>query len=185
MKVLKTVLLTGAMSIALVGAASAADIIPEQFSSPSNSSWYLRGDVGWAFLDFGGGADGDDVTFGGGVGYQYNENLRADLRIDYAGDFDVGAGTELGFGTVLGNVYFDLPLGNQLTPYVGVGVGYGWADFQPGPTREGVAYAFMGGLSFNMTHNFAIDAGYRYRSVTVGGPDVSDHSLLAGVRYTF
>ena len=80
----------------------------------SASSFYLRGDLGWSWLNT---ENNNDSVFllGGGVGYRFNENLRADARIDYA-----GIGNEHhDFGSVLGNVYFDIPTGPVITPYRG------------------------------------------------------------------
>jgi opacity protein-like surface antigen len=187
MKALKTILLAGAMVGGLAGAAAAADFVPvpDQYASAADSGWYLRGDVGWAFLDWNGGSNDDDVTFGGGVGYRYNSNLRADIRVDYAGDYDIGGGADLGFGTALVNGYYDFPISSQIAPYLGVGAGYGWTVRSPGPDRDGFAYALMAGVSFDMTQQIALDVGYRFRQVLVSGPDVSDHSALAGVRFEF
>ena len=181
----KTFLLSGVMGLAMVGTAVAADFSPERFSAPSDSSWYVRGDVGWSFLDWSGGSDDSDIAFGGGLGYKYSDYWRADLRIDYAGKFDVGGGADLGFGTVLVNGYFDIPISQQLSPYLGVGAGYGWTTLDPGPDRDGFAYALMAGVGADLTQQITLDLGYRYREVSNEGPNVRDHSLLAGFRFSF
>ena len=69
--------------------------------------FYLRGDIGWSFLDW--GEDDNALTVGGGVGYQFNDYLRSDVRVDWSGDYDVGADADLNMTTVLGNLYFDFP----------------------------------------------------------------------------
>lgn len=181
MKTIKRILLSGVMCLATFGTASAADFLPEQFTSPVDSAWYLRADVGWSFLDWNGGSNDNDITFGGGVGYRYNPSWRTDVRVDYAGKFDVGGGSDLDFTTVLLNGYFDVPLGGQITPYVGLGAGYGWTNVD----RNGFAYALMAGASFDLTQSIALDVGYRYRGVATSGPDVNDHSVLAGWRFSF
>ena len=87
------------------------------------SGFYIRGDAGWSWLN----TDDDDDSvgvIGGGVGYQFNDNLRTDLRADWAG---IG-NDDTSFTTVLGNVYFDIPTQTIITPYLGAGVGYGWAE---------------------------------------------------------
>ena len=88
--------------------------------------FYLRGDLGWSFLDWG----DDDSAFavGGGVGYQFNDYLRSDLRVDWSGDYDIGDGADASLTTVLGNIYFDWANDSIFTPYVGAGAGYGWAS---------------------------------------------------------
>ncbi len=187
MKALKKALLACAMVAGVAGTVEAADygLVPEEYASAASSGWYLRGDVGWAFLDWNGGSNDDDVTFGGGFGYRYNENVRADVRVDYAGDYEIGGGAELGFGTALVNGYFDIPIGGQMTPYLGAGIGYGWTVRSPGPDGDGFAYALMAGVGFDMTQQITLDLGYRFRHALISGPNVTDHSVLAGVRFSF
>ena len=89
------------------------------------SGFYLRGDGGWSWLS----TDEDDNSvgvLGGGVGYQFNDNLRTDIRGDWAG---IG-NDDTSFTTVLGNVYFDIPTETIMTPYLGAGLGYGWAEYR-------------------------------------------------------
>jgi D-3-phosphoglycerate dehydrogenase len=60
--------------------AIAADYTPEAVVTASGL--YLRGDAGWSWL----GTDEDDdsvLVLGGGLGYQFNDNLRTDLRVDF------------------------------------------------------------------------------------------------------
>ncbi len=184
---LKMILAASVCLAGLAATAQAADFepVPEQFEAAAPGAWYLRADVGWSFLEWSGGADDDDITFGGGVGYRYNENWRADVRVDFSGEYDIGGGTDLGFGTALVNGYFDLPISSHIAPYLGAGVGYGWTYRSPGPDDDGFAYALMAGVGFEMTQQITLDVGYRYRQVLIPGADVKDHSLLAGVRFEF
>jgi len=67
--------------------AIAADYTPEAVVTASGL--YLRGDAGWSWLS----TDEDDdsvLVLGGGLGYQFNDNLRTDLRVDWADDDPVG-----------------------------------------------------------------------------------------------
>ena len=141
------------------------------------SGWYLRGDAGWSWLNTDHDS-GSTVVLGGGVGYQLNDNLRADLRGDYAG---VGNSNEF-FTTVLGNVYFDIPTSTILTPYVGAGIGYGWSDSRD-DNEDGVAFGLMAGVGFRLTDNLTADVGYRYRQII--STDVYDHEALVGLRFSF
>jgi opacity protein-like surface antigen len=162
----------------LVGAtapAIAADYAPEAVVTASG--FYLRGDAGWSWLN----TDEDDnsvLALGGGVGYQFNDNLRTDLRADWAGLGD----DDSSFTTVLGNVYFDIPLETILTPYLGAGLGYGWVESN-GTDDDGAAFALMAGVEVNLTDNLSADVGYRYRQIL--SEEVYDHQALVGLRFGF
>ena len=146
--------------------------------------WYLRGDAGWSWLAW--DENGDDaLAVGGGLGYQYNENLRGDLRVDWSGNFDIDNGSEMDVTTVLGNMYFDIPTETMFTPYVGAGAGYGWGTVDNGEDRDGFAFALMAGTAVELTDNFAADVGYRYRQVVTDQADPQEHQLLVGLRYKF
>lgn len=143
----------------------------------STTGFYIRGDAGWSWLN----TDDDDSSvgvIGGGVGYQFNDNLRTDLRADWAG---IGNG-DTSFTTVLGNVYFDIPTQTIVTPYLGAGVGYGWAD-DNGDNTDGVAFGLMAGIEVNLTDNLSADVGYRYRQIL--SEDTYDNEALVGLRYSF
>lgn len=155
--------------------ALAADYTPEPIVTASN--FYLRGDLGWSWLDT---ENNNDSVFllGGGVGYKFNDNLRADARFDYAG---VG-NQHHDFGSVLGNVYFDIPTSTIVTPYVGAGIGYGWSD-DHGDNESGVTYALMAGLEFAVTDNLSADVGYRFRQIIDSNTYANE--ALVGLRYGF
>jgi opacity protein-like surface antigen len=145
--------------------------------------FYLRGDIGWSFLEWSGGADDSAVVLGAGAGYRFYDHLRADLRLDWAGDYDTGP--DLSVSSVLGNLYFDVATGSSFTPYVGAGLGYGWTNLSPGADDDGFAYALMAGVAVDLTESIVLDAGYRFRDVMVSGPDPFEHQILAGLRFEF
>lgn len=188
MKSFKLVLLASAMSVGLVAAAHAADVTPpepetvtpEQYQS---MGFYLRGDLGWSFLEWG---DNDNAfAVGGGVGYQFNDYLRSDVRVDWSGDYSVGNDADASLTTVLGNLYFDWKNDTAFTPYVGAGVGYGWLSGDNNLSDDGFTYALMAGVSVDMSQSIALDFGYRYRELMISGEDPADHSALAGIRFKF
>jgi opacity protein-like surface antigen len=163
-------LLAGATAPAI-----AADYAPEAVVTASG--FYLRGDGGWSWLN----TDEDDdsvLVLGGGIGYQFNDNLRTDVRADWAGLGD----DDSSFTTVLGNVYFDIPLETILTPYLGAGLGYGWVK-SDGNDDDGAAFALMAGVEVNLTENLSADVGYRYRQIL--SEEVYDHQALVGLRFSF
>ncbi len=155
--------------LALLGsglAAQAADLLPppllpepEPFVGVAGG-WYLRGDIGFSnqrvdkLQNAAAPADYivlqkgfDAAPFGGaGVGYKFNDWLRADVTGEYRGrsnfhGFDrYGDGSSTsgtGFATNeytgsksevvgLANLYFDLGTWHGFTPFVGGGVGVSW-----------------------------------------------------------
>ena len=175
MKNFTRVLLSVGLLAGVAAPAIAADYTPEAVVTASGV--YLRGDAGWSWLS----TDEDDssvLVLGGGLGYQFNDNLRTDLRVDWAGLGD----DDSSLTTVLGNVYFDIPLETIVTPYIGAGVGYGWVD-STGNDEDGVAFALMAGLEVNLTEDLSADIGYRYRQIL--SEEVYDHQALVGLRYGF
>lgn len=174
--IIRSALAIGLMACVSSTAAMAADAYaPEPVVSAS--SFYIRGDAGWSWLST---KDNDNsvAVIGGGVGYRFTPNLRADVRGDYAG---LGSSDHY-LGTVLGNLYFDIPTQTIFTPYVGAGLGYGWSDSN-GDNRNGGAFAAMAGVEINLTDNLSADVGYRYRQIF--SEDVYDNEALVGLRYSF
>jgi opacity protein-like surface antigen len=163
MRNVRNLLVAGAASL-LSTAAIAADMPsimppPPLYTPPpieDYGGWYLRGDIGMSnqavkslsnvlntspgtgvtpiFYDF-----DSSMTFGGGVGYQFNNWLRADLTGEYRGksnfhglevvSFNGGViGTDEYHASksewlVLANAYADLGTWWCITPFVGVGIG--------------------------------------------------------------
>jgi opacity protein-like surface antigen len=172
----KTLLGLGLMA----GLTSTAALAADSYASEpvvTASSFYLRGDLGWSWLDTENNAD-SVFLLGGGVGYKFNENLRTDLRVDYAG---IGNDNH-DFGSVLGNVYFDIPTQTVVTPYVGAGIGYGWSD-DNGDEESGVTYALMAGVEVNITDNLSADVGYRFRQII--SSETYANEAMVGLRYGF
>jgi opacity protein-like surface antigen len=158
-------------------AADASDI-----EEPFLGSFYVRGDAGWSFLDWEEGSD-EGLTAGLGIGYQWSEFLRTDARADWSGPYEDSA-VDLETTTLTGNAYIDIPLTTTITPYVGAGVGWGWVDGDGGDD-SGLAYSFMVGSGFALTDNVELDAGYRYRGISIDGEDPTDHSITGGIRFKF
>ena len=186
MKVFKISLLASLLSLPVAVSAQAADLQPEVTAAESEAmGFYLRGDLGWSFLEWSGGSDDSAVSFGGGVGYQFNPNMRADVTADWAGDYGVAPGADMSTTTVLGNLYFDWANDSAFTPYVGAGLGYGWIDDTPSGSDSGIAYGLAAGVSMGLTDNIDLDVGYRFRDVMISGSDPQEHQISAGVRFNF
>ncbi|MFI0842533.1 outer membrane protein [Mesorhizobium sp. IMUNJ 23232] len=146
----------------------AEEVVPVEVGS----GWYLRGDIGYIISNdtgdytyrvssggtstdssFNGASLDDDFTFGGGVGYQFNEWFRADATVDgFRSDFSGGTRSAVpcssdpdfeGTGcrseddadmsaiSVMANGYVDLGTYAGFTPYLGAGLGFSyvsWSD---------------------------------------------------------
>jgi opacity protein-like surface antigen len=74
----------------------------------------------------------------------------------------------------MANVYYDFPMIiPTLSPFLGVGLGYGWINVKVDNTRlpntsdfriSDSAFAYQGtlGVTFNFAENYALNVGYRY-----------------------
>ena len=172
MKTFTKSIIAAAMVFCAGTAAQATDLEPVDV--PEDAGLYLRADIGWAFLDWSGGSEDDGIVAGGGIGYHFNDMLRADIRADFDG-----------IDSVLGNLYFDFDTGTSFTPYIGAGAGYGWASVDNGSDLDGFAFALMAGVGFDFSENLTLDVGYRFRELMDSGPDVMSHEVLAGLRFEF
>lgn len=162
---LKTFALSGVLALGASAAAHAADLAyapppppePLGLKGTISSGIYLRGDIGVGVesiskysqddtVQFGGsffGAAKSNATFFGGVGigYRFNNWLRADITGEYRGagqigvndivynPFNNGNQTNTYKGNLtslvtLFNGYIDLGTWNCLTPYIGGGIGF-------------------------------------------------------------
>jgi opacity protein-like surface antigen len=159
---------------------------PLPASAQEDTDWgvYLRGDLGWSFVDW--GEDNNDNAFigGGGIGYQFNEYFRTDLRVDWTGNYDFDFccwyTEHFDFITTTGNLYFDIPIGLFVTPYLGAGAGYTSANSDTGFTAAGMA-----GLAIEVTENVDIDLGFRFLNISASEADIQAFQGLAGVRFGF
>ena len=204
MRSVRNLIAAGAASL-ISTAAIAADMPsimppPPLYSPPpieDFGGWYLRGDIGMSnqkvkslsnvlnttpgtsvnaiHYDFDAG-----MTFGGGVGYQFNNWFRADLTGEYRGKANfhglevisnagVIVGTDEYYGSksewlVLANAYADLGTWWCVTPFVGVGIGTSRntiSNFMDVNTpNAGVAY---GATASKWNFAYAAYAGLAYK----------------------
>jgi opacity protein-like surface antigen len=169
-------------SVILLDSAAAADA-----SATAATPFYIRGDIGWSFLEWSGGPDDSAASVGAGVGVMWHEVLRSDVRLDWSGNYEMTI-TDLDATTLLGNTYIDIPLNltyAPVTPYVGVGIGWGWVDNDGSGDDSGFTYSLMGGAIFEFSDHWAIDTGYRFREIILDETDFTDHSITAGALFKF
>lgn len=200
---------------------------------------YVRAEIGAAFThDLGGGdwLDSTDTRLGGdldnaasfgiGAGYRFGHGVRADVIFNWRPSADYSSAVSDRFGNVgsskadvsvltgLVNVYYDIPTGGALRPFVGAGVGFaanrisdisytlnGRAlDREQSETKTSFAWALTAGAAYAVTDKMLLDLAYRYVDVgdvkTSGRfdsgasaaplkSDLALHEVLLTVRYNF
>lgn len=228
----------GAMTLGMA-ATQAADLEPVV----APAEWYVSLFGGVSFLDdvktdytFDNGpgnysADIEtDVGFiiGGAIGTHLTDDLRVELEVAYSENdvdqikYDDAAGVDSGtydahgkFGilTFMANLWYDVPLSEDLKPYIGGGAGVAIVDADPGYSdfpdfdpifdSSEVAFAFQvgAGLRWRAWENITLDVGYRLRGIDGPNfdsevsqvPGTSDydadlilsHNIIAGVSFGF
>ena len=188
MSYMKTLLLAGVVALPMSISVNAADIEPDVPNDvvTSTSGLYVRGDVGWSFLEWNGGNDDNAFVAGGGLGYQFNDTFRMDVTADFTGDYQIAPGAEISTTTLLGNAYLDFANDTMFTPYVGAGVGYGWVNGSgTAADKDGLALGLAAGVAADLTSNLAVDVGYRFRDIMTSGSDTMEHQATVGLRVKF
>ena len=127
--------------------------------------------------------------------------IRTELEYTYRQEFEgkyntAGNKAKAKTQSLFLNVYYDLPVKWVVVPYVGAGIGYSKAQLKEvdsnawDKSKKIVGWNVGAGLAYNITKNFALDAGYRY--VNIGKwknegvkADLANHEFYAGLRYTF
>jgi len=187
--------------------------------APDISGPYLRMDVGYGLTinpdgnTSAGAMTGEDVgnlgVFGGGFGYRFDQNFRADLTVDYRPDADVDATTSGGTAiasevngmAAMVNGYYDLGTFDGFTPYLGAGIGIARLETkdQTGTTAEGdtssnLAWAIMLGAAIDVGLGNTTTADLGYRFISLGEfkqqdgttyDDLMVHEMRAGLRHRF
>lgn len=146
----------------------------------------------------------------GAIGYYITPEVRGELEGAYrhlegksatvtiAGNpYTIDASkTEAEALSAMGNLYYDIPTGTNLTPYIGGGIG--WAHQINNGTSNAFAYQAMLGLNYKLSASNTIFGGYRYLGTTdfnnkysVSGVDINEKvnlsasSIDIGYRYSF
>jgi outer membrane protein OmpA-like peptidoglycan-associated protein len=157
-----------------------------------------------------------------GAGYGFGDGFRVELSGDFYRNTAHKIDDTLGFQNpvtgaqktygAMALVYYDIPVGLPIFPYVGAGAGYQWAKLNPdvvdgtlGTSTAGtygsIAYNIIGGVSYPlpMVPGLSLTAEYRFMQMTatkkflfsyegkqVGNANEgqqSSHTFLLGVRY--
>ncbi len=159
--------------------------------------------------------------FGGAVGIQWNKILRTEIelshgswsgntlhfyRIGTKGGTDFPATGLISDTNLMSNIWLDIPTGRNFTPYVGGGLGIGWATanvsfIDPsigfGAGNTGFAYQLGAGAKIGVSEHLQLDLGYRFRSLSgisfaniasigsYNGASLNSHNFQIGLTYQF
>jgi OmpA-OmpF porin, OOP family len=150
----------------------------------------------------------DGYAINGAVGYGWGNGFRTELEIGYK---ENQYKTARGIGPMNGraqiwsamaNVYYDIPVGFALRPYIGGGIGVANWDAKGGisasPFRfnddtTDVAWQGIAGVGYDINPNWTLSVEYRYFETPIGGGggpkgirnDYSSQMALIGLRYNF
>jgi opacity protein-like surface antigen len=230
----KFLLATVAVAGVTLGAAAASAADVEPAPAPESASWYVSLFGGAAWLDdvdvnYDYRGDPNDAELesktgfivGGAIGtHLFSDDLRVEIEAAYSEnklktiDFDGPGGDysidgKFGILTFMGNLWYDVPLSDEIKPYLGGGAGvaivdgdfhYNGQDTDAFDSSE-VAFAFQlgAGLRWMVSENIALDVGYRFRGIdgpTFDGGDFAgsdkyhtdwfySHNVIAGVSLGF
>jgi len=132
--------------------------------------------------------------------------LRVEGELSYkTADMDKVSGTDIfgnsGSGSIDGdisslsvmcNAWKDIKTGGNVTPYVGLGIGFAKLDAELFESEDDIVFAYqLGlGLGINLQENLILDLSYRYFATSdpdFGGieAEFSSNNLMAGLRMNF
>lgn len=226
--------LVAAAAISVAGSTVAAELIIDTPTEPvpvaEAGDWYVSlfaggvwtSDVDTVYVD---GSETHDVSVGFGPGYTLGiavgthvfENLRGEVELSFGrveassfildDDPEENAQGPLSTTYLLGNLWYELGTGSGFTPYLGGGIGAGYATGDVtfdgysrgyGPGGVGFAYQLGFGVTVDVADNIALDFGYRYKSIldidfedndgggaVYEGGDVNSHVVQAGLKVSF
>lgn len=141
------------------------------------SSWYIGGNVGYNYQD-GVLIEDSQKSLGAIIGYQYNENLASELSFVYLGEKPGIDGGE----AVTVNGLAMLPTDTFVTPYAMAGLGVGFNGLGDNGDAQPI-YNIGGGLKFNLTDTWDLDARYTWIDSWVD--PIGANSLSVGLNYKF
>ncbi|WP_119392907.1 outer membrane protein [Taklimakanibacter lacteus] len=199
--------------VSLFGGASFLDRVDTNYSYDGTSGYEANVSTDLGFI------------IGGAVGTHLTDDLRVELEVAYSENDvddiryrDGGDGStdtydahgKFGILTFMANFWYDLPLSEEVKPYLGGGLGLAvvdgdvgyddFDDYDPIFDSSEVAFAFQlgAGLRWQAWDNISLDVGYRLRGID--GPSLKNetsfeeqsdyeldwmwnHNVIAGVSF--
>lgn len=153
---------------------------------------YVRGDLSGAQHKMSGNKRlHTSPSYGVGVGYKFDQNVRADVNLKLLNSKLSSSKVKSKVGFV--NGYYDFKNDSIFTPYVTAGVGIAKNTVKGNglTTKSRTNFAWNAGLGskINMTSNIDLDVSYKYaglgKAVKVATNKLHAHEVAAGVIYNF
>ena len=180
--------------------------LPAVALADDNRGFYVQGDVGHSTLktsDEGGKTSSKGFSPRLSAGYDFGDfRIAADYthyktRKDHEQDSSHTLDSKIKLQSVGVSAIYDFDLNSPIKPYVGARVGLNRFSYDDDhrsvnvhetesirKTKTGVGV--LAGVSYNITQNVALDAGYRYNHWgNFDGMKVHTHEVSAGVRVKF
>jgi len=186
----------------------------------ANNAWagnYVSGNLGAVFVE---DADWDDrwdsgeFTFDTGIGLTaalgstLGNGARGEIELGYrSNDFDkvkfdgggsYGLDGDVSTLSLMGNAYYDFPVGGPLTPFIGGGLGIAniTADIDDVGDDDDTVFAYQFILGAGLVASEVVTVDLQYRYFATSDPEFEDefdsldteyatHNLMVGVRYSF
>ncbi len=186
----------GAALVAMLPGLAAAQV-------NETKGWYLGLEGGATWRDDADTEGARDTEFDnpgwlGGFfgGYDFG-GPRLELELVYRGNNpETNVGGYVHQGAAMLNLLYDISIpGFPVTPYIGVGGGYSYAEYTGVDDDDWVfAYQGIAGVSYDITRNISVFVDYRYfgtedHAIRFAGRnrDIENqsHNVVGGLRYTF
>ena len=199
----KTLLLAGVASTLLVMNANAVEL--QHYVSAKFTNSDMSNDVKYETVK----ENADDNVLGASIAYgvkigtirtEVELNIHEDAEKKYADEYETWKNS-VENNSVMLNAYYDIDTGSKFTPYIGGGIGVAklkgkvsYDEETDSVKNDSFAWQLGAGVSYAMTDNLSLDAGYRYvdyGDVTIKEDwgkvefDSTSHELHIGARYTF
>lgn len=217
---LATTALVLCFSVTANAAPAKAKAAPKETKKAEKSGVEAYASAKFVYTDFHIRETGEDGlkqqynAFGGefAVGAKLTDNIRAEFAYTYRNPSkrsEENGSVEAGMQSYMVNGYYDFSTGTAFKPYVGVGAGMARVKARSrtlfdennmyinevfSQSENTFAYSFAAGVSYDVTDDVAIDAGYRYtRTRKIFATEDGDsyavkqyaNDFMIGVRYTF
>jgi hypothetical protein len=115
------------------------------------------------------------VGLGGRVGFRLAPHFAVESMVEWTGDFSDVSGVDLATTLVAMNGRYYI-LTDQWQPYVSLGLGWGFANIDPGPSENGFVARFGGGLDYYIGRNWGLTGEFAY-NVSTG--DLSEFNYMS------
>jgi len=205
------------MKKTLLGIAALGLLAAPLTAQAADDSLYLKGSIGLGMAmdtdidNMPEAAGTAKVTYDSGwlgtlaLGYDISGPFRTELeyiwqkndldQLSYSNQYGNFREGDLKTQALMLNGFYDIATGSAWTPYFGIGIGWSKLDLStPGlPLNDNdnvFAWQIMGGLSYELTSNWAADIQYRFfdtadASINGADFDMTSNDILVGLRYSF